>query len=139
MLDFRYKIFVFLTLILGISACGLTTKEQTKMEEPKEYVGSISPAHPDGVHPAERVKQTLWPRIEVAHGRHRLYSLQRNGPNGGGGGIRVLWAVAYPCIKDQGSIRRFGFALPGHVRGIDQRQAASLRGPRENGPAASRR
>ena len=39
MLDVRYKIFVFLTLILGISACGLTTKEQSKLEEPKQYIG----------------------------------------------------------------------------------------------------
>jgi len=39
MLDFRYKIFVFLTLIFWISACGLTTKEQSKLEEPKQYIG----------------------------------------------------------------------------------------------------
>ena len=39
MLDFRYKIFVFLTLIFCISACGLTTKEQSKLEEPKQYIG----------------------------------------------------------------------------------------------------
>ena len=33
------KIFVFLTLIFWISACGLTTKEQSKLEEPKQYIG----------------------------------------------------------------------------------------------------
>ena len=39
MLYFTYYIFVFLTLILGITACGLTTKEQYKLEEQKQYIG----------------------------------------------------------------------------------------------------
>jgi len=39
MLDFRFKTFIFLTLVVGFSACGLCTKEQTKTEAPIQYVG----------------------------------------------------------------------------------------------------
>ena len=39
MLDLVNKNVIILTLVLGISACGFSTKEQVKTEEPKEYVG----------------------------------------------------------------------------------------------------
>ena len=39
MVDFINKALILLTLVLCIAACGFSTKEQAKMEEPKEYVG----------------------------------------------------------------------------------------------------
>ena len=39
MVDFINKPLILITVVLCIAACGLSTKEQVKMEEPKEYVG----------------------------------------------------------------------------------------------------
>ena len=39
MLELANKIIIVLTLFLGIFACGVSTKEQIKIEDPKEYVG----------------------------------------------------------------------------------------------------
>jgi hypothetical protein len=39
MFEFRFKTFILLTLLVGISACGLCTKEQAKTVAPKQYVG----------------------------------------------------------------------------------------------------
>ena len=39
MLELANKIIIVLTLFLGIFACGFSTKEQIKIEDPKEYVG----------------------------------------------------------------------------------------------------
>ena len=39
MLDFIMKVLILITVFLCIAACGVTTKEQFKTEEPKEYVG----------------------------------------------------------------------------------------------------
>ena len=39
MVDFINKPLTLITVVLCIAACGLSTKEQVKMEEPKEYVG----------------------------------------------------------------------------------------------------
>ena len=39
MADFINKPLILLTLVLCIAACGFSTKEQEKMEAPKEYIG----------------------------------------------------------------------------------------------------
>ena len=39
MLKLANKTVIVLILVLGLFACGFSTKEQAKMEEPKEYVG----------------------------------------------------------------------------------------------------
>ena len=39
MLELANKIIIVSTLFLWIFACGFSTKEQIKIEEPKEYVG----------------------------------------------------------------------------------------------------
>ena len=39
MVDFINKPLILITVVLCIAACGLSTKEQVKTEEPKEYVG----------------------------------------------------------------------------------------------------
>ena len=39
MADFINKPLILLTLVLCITACGFSTKEQVKKEEPTEYVG----------------------------------------------------------------------------------------------------
>jgi len=39
MIDFINKPFILITVVLCIAACGFSTKEQVKTEEPKEYVG----------------------------------------------------------------------------------------------------
>ena len=39
MVDFINKYLILITVVLCIAACGLSTKEPVKMEEPKEYVG----------------------------------------------------------------------------------------------------
>ena len=39
MLDLANKIVILLTLVLGLSTCGFSTKEQDKMVESKQYTG----------------------------------------------------------------------------------------------------
>jgi hypothetical protein len=39
MVYFINKPLILITVVLCIASCGLSTKEQAKMEEPKEYVG----------------------------------------------------------------------------------------------------
>ena len=39
MVDFINKPLILITVALCIAACGVSTKEQVKTEEPKEYVG----------------------------------------------------------------------------------------------------
>ena len=39
MANFINKSLILITVVLCIAACGFSTKEQVKMEEPKEYVG----------------------------------------------------------------------------------------------------
>ena len=39
MTDFINKTLILITVVLCIAACGVSTKEQVKTEEPKEYVG----------------------------------------------------------------------------------------------------
>ena len=39
MLDLVNKNVIILTIVLGISSCGFSTKEQDKTVEPKQYVG----------------------------------------------------------------------------------------------------
>ena len=39
MLDFRLKTFILLILLLWVTACGLTTKENTIIKETQEYIG----------------------------------------------------------------------------------------------------
>ena len=39
MLDFRLKTFILLILLLWVTACSLTTKENTIIKEAQEYIG----------------------------------------------------------------------------------------------------
>ena len=39
MLDFRLKTFILLILLLWVTACSLTTKENTIIKETQEYIG----------------------------------------------------------------------------------------------------
>ena len=39
MVDFINKPLILIAVVLCIAACGVSTKEQVKTEEPKEYVG----------------------------------------------------------------------------------------------------